>query len=216
MAGRDRFCSRGAVLGKPALERHDDRFAQMGSQQIIVEPDEAEVELFGPCRTLLGLVSHFHDAELERIARRLAVEIERPDAISPLAASALTLDLLACATRRVPRRRTGKPPQWLERAHDLLRDTFRGSPTLTAIAREVGVHPAYLARLFRMHYGCSVGTFVRHLRLEAAAAELATSDTTVAHVALAFGFSDQSHFTRHFRRRFGYTPREYQDRHRGS
>jgi AraC-like DNA-binding protein len=34
---------------------------------------------------------------------------------------------------------------------------------------------------------------------------------SLAEVALGCGFSDQSHFTREFRRHFGRTPREYRE-----
>jgi AraC family transcriptional regulator len=54
--------------------------------------------------------------------------------------------------------------------------------------------------------GVSVGDYVRRLRLEWAANELATSELPLADVAIGAGFVDQSHFTRAFKRHTGVTP----------
>ena len=53
---------------------------------------------------------------------------------------------------------------------------------------------------------------VRRRRIEAAARDLAAATATIAAVAAAHGFTDQSHFTRQFRRYMGLTPLEYRQR----
>ena len=40
---------------------------------------------------------------------------------------------------------------------------------------------------------------------------LVSTRESMARVAIGCGFSDQSHFTREFRRQFGRTPREYRE-----
>jgi AraC family transcriptional regulator len=211
--GRERYCERASVLIKPALERHDDAFGRNGSLQIIVEPIDLDSDLFGPFKRLFATEQFQSDGTAERLARRLAGEIEHADAFSSLACSALTHELVVRAARSVPRHRRGLPvpPAWLRRTRELLEECLR-APTLTELAREADVHPAHLARAFRAHYGCSVGSFVRRIRLEAAARDLGAPGVTIAGVAAAHGFSDQSHFTRQFRRHMGVTPREYQMR----
>lgn len=217
VGGRERFCAPGTILSKPGLERHDDHMARTGSRQIIVEPDEREAELLAPCQALFNGISHFRDAAAVGLGRRLALEIEQPDEVTPLALAALAFEVLTLATRRFQRApRPGRPPSWLERAHDELVSRFREAPTLEELARSAGVHPAYLARLFRAYYGCSVGTLVRKLRIQAAATELSGGDRPIAEVAHALGFADQSHFTRLFREHLGLTPGEYRRRHRGA
>ena len=71
------------------------------------------------------------------------------------------------------------------------------------------MHPGHLARVFRVKYGTSVGAYVRGLRLTWAAERLADSDDAIARIAYEAGFFDQSHFTRMFRRHFGFTPHAY-------
>ena len=48
----------------------------------------------------------------------------------------------------------------------MLHDRFAGPVRASDIAREVGVHPAHLARGFRQHFHTSVGSYVRRLRLD--------------------------------------------------
>jgi AraC family transcriptional regulator len=103
------------------------------------------------------------------------------------------------------------PPRWLRQVRDLLHEGFRQRLTLDGIAESVGVHPAHLARVFRQQQGCTVGDYVRRLRIEYACHCLRTSDTALATVALAAGFSDQSHFSRVFKRQTGLSPAVFRE-----
>jgi AraC family transcriptional regulator len=55
----------------------------------------------------------------------------------------------------------------------------------------------------------SLGSYVRRLRLDWAAVQLARSEIGLAAVALGAGFADQSHFTRAFKCYTGLTPNGY-------
>ena len=83
-----------------------------------------------------------------------------------------------------------------------------------AIAAAVGVHPVYLARAFRQHYGCGPAAYARQLRLERAAALVRTTARPLADIAAACGFVDQSHLTRAFATTFATSPAAYRRRHR--
>jgi AraC family transcriptional regulator len=214
--GRERYCERASVLIKPGLERHDDLFGTEGSAQIIIEPPDLDSELFRPCRSMFAAEHFFRDGNAERLAGRLASELEAPDSYSALGAAALTFELMVALARRGRRVRAAGhvPPPWLRRTHALLAECNGAIPTIAMLAREAAVHPAHLARAFRAHYGCSIGTFVRRRRVEMAARELCVPGASIAAVAAAHGFTDQSHFTRQFRRFLGLTPRAYQQRAR--
>jgi AraC family transcriptional regulator len=60
--------------------------------------------------------------------------------------------------------------------------------------------------VFRQEYGCTLGDYLRNLRIGFASRRLATSSAPLAEIALAAGFADQSHFTKAFRRATGMTP----------
>lgn len=77
------------------------------------------------------------------------------------------------------------------------------------------MNPVYLARAFRKRYGCLPAEYVRRLRVEAASEALARSGRPLAQVALEAGFTDQSHFSRQFRRLTGMSPGRYRACQRG-
>jgi AraC family transcriptional regulator len=120
---------------------------------------------------------------------------------------AAVLEMLV-ALARLDRDAT-RTPRWLLRAQELVHARFREPLRVGEVARAVEVHPAHLARAFRRHFGVSLGSYVRRLRLEWAAAELARAESPLASVALAAGFADQSHFSRMFKLHTGLTPRVY-------
>jgi AraC family transcriptional regulator len=100
-------------------------------------------------------------------------------------------------------------PHWLTQVRDMLHARFQESLSLAEIAATVKVHPVYLARAFRQHYRCSIGEYIRRLRVEFATRQLITSDAPLVEIALAAGFCAQSHFNEFFKRETGLTPREY-------
>jgi len=100
-------------------------------------------------------------------------------------------------------------------ARDLLHADLTTRRTLGELAAAVGVHPVTLARAFRRSFGCSVGEYLRRLRIERAAAQLGGSETPLATIALTAGFADQSHFSNLFRRETGMSPSAYRRAVRG-
>ena len=78
--------------------------------------------------------------------------------------------------------------------------------SLGALAQAVGVHPVTLARGFRRTYGCSVGEYLRHLRIVEAARQLHDTDLPLASIATSAGFADQSHFSNVFKQQTGLSP----------
>ncbi|TDG07616.1 AraC family transcriptional regulator [Paraburkholderia guartelaensis] len=77
------------------------------------------------------------------------------------------------------------------------------------LAQAVGLSPFHATRLFTQATGLPPHAWRTQLRLQRALAPL-REGATVADVAAASGFSDQSHFTRHFRRMFGVPPGRWQ------
>lgn len=66
----------------------------------------------------------------------------------------------------------------------------------------------HLIRLFRNKVGMSPHAYLVQLRLEKAR-ELIDRGQSIADAALLAGFSDQSHLTRKFKKRYGLTPGLY-------
>ncbi len=77
------------------------------------------------------------------------------------------------------------------------------------LAEAVGLSPFHATRLFTQATGLPPHAWRTQLRLQRSLAPL-RAGATVADVAAASGFTDQSHFTRHFRRMFGVPPGRWQ------
>jgi len=99
-----------------------------------------------------------------------------------------------------------RPAAWLHHAIEHLRATCDQAHSLTRLAECAGVHPVYFARVFRRWTGMSVGEYLRRCRVDRAVSALAKNEAGAAALAQRLGFSDQSHFTRAFRRETGTTP----------
>ena len=133
------------------------------------------------------------------------------DASSPLAIEGLAFELMAEISRRQIKGEKGSVPPWLRQARDLLHSGLAEKLTLIEIARVINIHPVHLARSFRQAYGCSLGEYLRQLRIESVSQQLVASKTPLSEIALAAGFADQAHFSRTFKKQTGMTPAEFRN-----
>jgi AraC family transcriptional regulator len=140
-------------------------------------------------------------------AYRLFAEFKRRDDLSPLVLEELLQELLLGSFGRTQEEPGGRPG-WMDVVDDHLRTSFLDPVTPDRIAKEAGVHPAYLMRTFRRHHGQTMGEFIRELRV-AHACRLLKGEMPLAEVALETQFADQSHLHRTFRTLVGMTPMEY-------
>lgn len=82
-------------------------------------------------------------------------------------------------------------------------------PSLDELAALAGTSRFALLRAFRARYGLPPHAYLNQLRVRRARA-LLDDGVPAATVAVAVGFTDQSHLSRHFRRLVGVTPGRYQ------
>jgi AraC family transcriptional regulator len=153
--------------------------------------------------------TQYESGPLPWLAMRLYGEFRSGDNLAPLAIEGLALELLAGFGRQSARISENGSGNWLKKAKDLLHQRFHQPLTLVDVADFVDVHPVSLARAFRRAYHCTVGEYVRKLRIESACQKLLTSDAPMVEIAFSAGFSEQSHFCRTFKRLTGLTPSEY-------
>ena len=90
---------------------------------------------------------------------------------------------------------------------------YAESITNMELARACGLSVRALERHFRSAYGVSPHDYLRELRIRMSCSALVFSWKSITEIASEFGFSDQSHFTKEFRRILGETPRAYRVRH---
>jgi AraC family transcriptional regulator len=191
----------GELATMPALAAHETLFGDQGCRVLVVKP---------PATVASPLLRHFRVRTapgVGRLAERVATELASGDTAAPVAAEGLALQLVAAALRSEPTLMARARPPWFATVLELLRDP--PSWKVADLAKAVAIDPDHLGRVFRRHYGVSISTYLRELRLDRAAASLVLSDVPVAQIAADEGFADQSHFTQAFRRHVGVTPARY-------
>jgi AraC family transcriptional regulator len=147
------------------------------------------------------------------LAERLAASVEDTGTDATIRRESLVLALLEeIGTARDPR--SHDPPAWLAIARAQLDAALGGEISIGEIARQAGVHPVHLARVFRRCMGITPGDYVRQRRLAHARTLLVETRLPQSEIAQTCGFVDQSHFATAFRRAFGVTPRTF--RHAGA
>ncbi|HVQ29856.1 MAG TPA: helix-turn-helix transcriptional regulator [Vicinamibacteria bacterium] len=199
-------CARGSLLVRPPGEVHANDLGRQGGRTLSIEMDAARVEPYGTTLAPRSLEHRREPAFLD-LGLAMSRELAQNDASSGLVLESLVLELLARRARLGDPERDGALPAWLKTARDSIHDRFEDPALrLSDLATEVAVHPVSLTRAFRRHLGSTPGEYVRRLRLEQAHDRVRRSTESIASIALACGFADQSHLTRAFRRRYGVPP----------
>ena len=165
---------------------------------------------------LVPLYADTHrDSFLEPLCHRL---FEEAAAYSPLgglfgdhALVALLSTLVRLAGRRATefQRQRHLPAVTLKRVLDYLNDNLARAVSLADLAAVARVSVFHFARQFRGTVGEPPHRYVIRLRVERAKELLREGRLSLAQIAAAAGFADQSHFNRHFKRLEGVTPRQF-------
>jgi AraC family transcriptional regulator len=214
--GRRFACLPDHAWTEPCQERHANYIGTQGARVVVFQPDPACSPLFGTIMPLLDEVAHVHDFHVSVDARRVLREMDQPDALAKLAIDALMLGMLVRVSRTHGKLANRRSPTWLARVREMLHDEFRSPPSLTELAAVAGVTPTHVCHAFKTHTGMPIGEYVRRVRITWAAEQLRTTDQPLSAIAMAAGYSDQSHFTRESRRLLGARPSEYRRGTRGN
>jgi AraC-like DNA-binding protein len=104
-----------------------------------------------------------------------------------------------------------KTPDWAKELKEIIQDQIDTNLNLSLkeISETLQVHPAYLSREFSRYFNdLSFGDYIRQLRIEKAI-QLLSTQQSLTEIAYLTGFSDQSHFTRIFKKHTGQSPSAY-------
>lgn len=190
----------------PAGELHSERLGAKGARAFHIEFSADWLRRLGGYSQILDRSTQIDGGPPTWLALRLHAEFRKADLHSALIVEGLILESIGDLARQEHAPAAANTSPWLARARDILHARFAEPLTLEAIARDVGVHPVHLARTFRRRYRCSVGEYLRQLRVQLACRELASSDRPLAEIAIAAGFVDQSHLGRTVRHFTGMSP----------
>lgn len=92
-----------------------------------------------------------------------------------------------------------------------VKDHYREPLTLSDTAERVGLSGAYFSHRFVEAVGMGFSTYVRYVRLTAAASLLKSTELSVKEVCYKTGFTDPNYFSGAFKSHFGVSPRQYRE-----
>lgn len=97
----------------------------------------------------------------------------------------------------------------LKPALELLNKHYNQPFNLRATAKAVNMNPASMSDLFRRTFGASPSRYVMNLRIRRAQNLLLTTDRRISDIAAECGFDDPLYFSRAFRKRCSFSPRQF-------
>ncbi|MEM7201082.1 MAG: helix-turn-helix transcriptional regulator [Planctomycetota bacterium] len=189
----------------PTATVHRDRLGSAGSRFLGVSVRPEQVEELDEVVGFANASSSLQDPRLAPLCYRLYRAFARDHDQDTVLMEALALELVAMAGRR-PLPPLRRRPTWLELALEAMRSGNHHALRIGDVAREIGIHPVHMVRVFRQFLGCTPADYLRACRVDSAIREIIADDSPLSQVALDCGFHDQSHLTRVFKRQTGTTP----------
>ena len=200
-----------SIMFRPAGIPHQDEIGPRGVRFFHIELRSDWKEQMASCS---GNLAHpcedSQGGKLVWLAMKLRRAIFGVAHADELCVDSLLAEAVAMASR-LPIGEKRQSPSWFARLLDKLQAEHCERLTLDELSREVRVHPVHLSRVFRRFKGEGIGEYVHRLRARSACGLLLNPEMTLADISLATGFSDQSHFTRAFRKITGTTPKAFRE-----
>ena len=211
IAGNRMLSEPGCVIIRGPGVVHSDQFGPAPHRSFMIELEQKWLEISRPFVRVFEDHKYFAGGLVPALMLRIYRESRVEDSVAPVIVEGLMLEMLGHASRALIKTPI-RAPRWLTQARELLHGRFNDSPNLLEIANAVGVHPTHLARTFKKYYRTTVGEYLRGLRLDWATRQLSQSEDSIAEIASAAGFYDQSHFSHLFKQHTGFTPAEFRKR----
>jgi len=101
-------------------------------------------------------------------------------------------------------------PGWAKELKEMIQDHIDTSLSLKELSKDLNINPSYLSREFSKHFdNLSFGDYIRKQRIEKAIELMSNPSYSLTDISYLTGFSDQSHFTRIFKKTTGSNPSQY-------
>ena len=207
---RERTYARGHAVMCPAGVAHSQSFGAAGARQIIITPKAEWLEHLVECKIALNDAPHIRSPQFARAGDRLFRELHIEDGYSRLACEAIVLEIIAAFGRGWCRETSGpRPATWLIAAQEFVRAHALGPLSIDGVARAAGRHPMHLCREFRRHFGMSIASYARYVRIEEAKRLIGAGHLSLSEIAIDCGFSSHAHLCREFKAQLGVSPSDY-------
>jgi len=207
------------IPGSHEFQGWSDYPARIRHVILLLDPKmiDAEVDDAGGAEAPeLPFYFDLNDGVIASRMRALQVELDNPGPLGRLCIDSLSSEIAIRLVRHhsakpEQQHRGGLSPRRLRMVRDYIEANLPNEITLSDIAAIAGVSSAHFCRAFHKSTGVSSHQYIVRRRIELAKGLLADSKMPIAEVALAAGFGNQSHLTKHFRCMVGTTPRRFRN-----
>ena len=199
----------GSLIFRPEGFFHENPSFETPTRNLCVRLDNAEFPSHFSALAERRKIVLVRSPEVFAIGQRICKEMRNLDDLTPLLVEAACIEALGLLTREARQPVECGSSNLVSKAEALMQARLYSSLQLQDIAQELSVTRYVLADAFQAQRGCSLGAYVRDLRLQAARRLLEETNRSIGDIAYETGFADQSHLTRCFRRHFGITPARF-------
>jgi AraC family transcriptional regulator len=201
----------GDLLFCPEHATHSQEIGAEGARKLIFSPPASALEYLLDHGSRLSEAPYLRrNPMLSQLGQRVLRELRIGDRFASLAIEGIAMELLAALARQ-EHELCSHVPDWLRRLREGIDDDPAQAWSLDRLAREAGRHPVHVARCFRQSYGCTIGEYIRRIRVDRAALLLRQSRMPLLEIALTCGFGDASTFSRSFKAALGVSPSNYRE-----
>lgn len=151
---------------------------------------------------------NLRNPQLSLLLYRIVREAKRNDAEARLSIESLLLEAMS-TIEKVDVSIQDSRPFWVRKLQELLHNGNAETLSLSELAAILDIHPVHLSRQFRKYFHCTLGEYIRKVKLNKALTLMPIQSHTLTGIAFESGFSDQSHFIRCFKESMGMTPLAY-------
>jgi AraC family transcriptional regulator len=151
---------------------------------------------------------HILDPDLKLLMYKIFKETKINDNTTAISLQGLlmqTLDSLQRKQETLIKRK----PMWVTKINEILHDQFSEKLSLIDLSNILGIHPVHLSRDFSKYFQCSLGDYIRKLKIEKSLSLLSNEKNSLMDITFECGFADQSHFIRCFKEITGINPLAY-------
>lgn len=156
------------------------------------------------------------DSLIYSIGLTLKAELESGGIGGRLYADAMTTALMAHLLRHysvqnytLPPIVNGLPRRTLRQVVDYIHEHLDQDLTLATLAAIAHMSPSYFSRLFKQSTNLPPHQYVIQCRIDRAKQLLRPGELSIAEIAYSLGFTHQSHFSHHFKRLVGSSPKAF-------
>lgn len=200
-------CTKGDILFHPGERKHYNKFHEIPGICFNLEFSSHWKEKVSLSQLELSTITRITQRNVQGVFQKIYNEFRQPDNLSTLMIESLTTEMLVLFSRNNNRKES--TPYYIKRVVAYIEERYFTRLSLAELASYVNLSPEYLARAFKKSFNCSVGEYVRSIRVNHACAMLTNTDKELSQIALDTGFADQSHLTRVFKQIIGMTPLVY-------